>query len=144
MSTSTELLQVASLAVGLVTVLGGAIWWLVAPRVTAFLRELAGLLSDAGQQLDDSRPGSTASHAATAAKAAVELPQLRTDLAHVREQVEQLTAAQLVPRLDLVELMQERHEQRLSSIEQLQLQLVAAGFIPTHRPPHAPREDDKR
>jgi len=137
-----ELLTVATLTLGLVTTLAAGCWWLLAPRVRDFVRDLAGVASSAAQQLDATVPGSTAAHAATAATAADELPAVRRQLDQLAGRVGDLVDAQLVTRMQLVELQTERHDQRLSSIEQLQLQLVASGFIPTHRPPT--REDPDR
>ena len=79
--TPTDALLWLSAVVVAATTIGGAAWWLIAPRVRALIAEVAGVR----EELTDDTPGSVSRHARVAATAAAELPVIRDQLASLAE-----------------------------------------------------------
>lgn len=78
-----EVLQAAAAGVGAVTVILGALWWLLRPRVETFARDLLRATSHNAAQLAPG--GELHDNAAAAAQAANELPELRRDVSDFAE-----------------------------------------------------------
>lgn len=114
---SALVVTAGAVVAGLGTVLA-AIWWLVGPRITAELRELAAGAHTAQQQLDPDRKGSTAHHASSAAEATSQLPGLIAAVRHLQRQAEEYDQLRVAERLQLVEVMTENTDRRVAAVEQ--------------------------
>lgn len=113
----------AAAVVGALGVLGGFLWFWVGPRIKQLLADLQATANATQEQLQPAREGSTAHHAATAARAAAELPKLREQLHAVLEAQERFEADRIAERLQLVELETENHARRIGSVEQAVINL---------------------
>lgn len=142
----TELRDVAltiTAVFGALAGVGTAAWWLLGPRVRAFLATLQQVTDHASAELRVDVPGSTAAHAAQAASAAEQLPAMRRQLDDLVTRQEQLDQARVVERLDLVELLAQNNQHRVGRVEQAIVSwLGGSALIRPERPdppnPHRP------
>lgn len=127
-----ELLQAVATSVSSVAIVAGGAWWLLGPRVTGWVREVTDRTSEAAraaqEQLQPDRPGSTAAHAATAARAVQELPQLRTAVEQLLAHQASVDELRIPERLQLVELQLENTDRRLGSVEQALIAQLGADL----------------
>lgn len=117
-SQAVELLQLVGVGTGVAGSLAAGLWGLVWPRIEDKLQELAGGMREVTTQLQADVDGTTGAHAATAARAAAQLPELRRIVEHLAGRQAELEELRLPERLQLVELQTENHERRLGSVEQ--------------------------
>lgn len=113
----------AAAVVGAVTTLGGLAWWLLAPRVRAYLETVAANARTAAHELDPERTGSTAEAVRAARELAEQIPQLSRRLELVEQRTEPLDElTQLVhsntARLDSTEGELVDHRRRLGNVEE--------------------------
>lgn len=124
--TIVELVVLAGAVTTALGIVGGAIMWLVRPRVEAWARELVDSVHSVGAALDDTNRGSTAQHAKQAALAVRDLPDLVQRVDDLVERVDQVAAAQQSMsawREDVAEDIR-RMDYRVGSIESAVLALM--------------------
>lgn len=121
--TALGLLLTAASVAGAVLTLGGVLWWLLKPRVSAWLGKLASDSAAAARELDPDLDGSTADSVRVARELAEQIPGLAARL----ELVEQRTAPleELSGNLHALDLRTEAterelidHRRRLGNLEE--------------------------
>lgn len=127
MDAAQQLLVMLAALLGVVVTVGGAIWWLVVPRIKAGVATIVAEQRQQTMQLADvNTRGTVAYSARIAADAAAQLPQLRRTVDQLV--TDSHTWREIAERLNTVDVLQDNLHGRVGSLEQAMIAYLGGSL----------------